>query len=98
MKTRTLLIDASYLLKRSFHGAKDTYNSKGIHMGALYQFLTVTRKLITEHAVNKVVIIWDGEQGGTKNGACRPHRIHASQSNGSRYPCFQSCKAHRISR
>jgi len=64
MKTRTLLIDGSYLLKRSFHGAKDTYNSKGIHIGAIYQFMTVTRKLIKDHLINKCIIFWDGQNGG----------------------------------
>lgn len=64
MKTRTLLIDGSYLLKRSFHGAKDTYTDKFGHIGGLYQFLTTTRKLIKEHMINKVVVAWDGEGGG----------------------------------
>jgi DNA polymerase-1 len=64
MKIRTLLVDGSYLLQRSFHGAKDVYNSKGIHIGGLYQFLTTLRKLIKEHMITKVVIMWDGEFGG----------------------------------
>jgi len=64
MKTRTLLIDGSYLLKRSFHGAKDIYNSKGIHIGAIYQFLTTVRMLISKHAINRCVVFWDGDQGG----------------------------------
>jgi len=64
MKTRTLLVDSSYLLKRSFHGAKDTYTSKFGHIGGLYSFLTTVRKLIKEHMINKVVLVWDGEGGG----------------------------------
>jgi DNA polymerase-1 len=64
MKTRTLLIDGSNLLKRSFHGAIDTYTDKFGHIGGLYQFLTTTRKLVKEHMINKVVIAWDGEGGG----------------------------------
>lgn len=64
MKTRTLLIDGSYLLKRSYHGAIDTYTEKFGHIGGLYQFLTTTRKMIKEHMINKVVIAWDGEGGG----------------------------------
>ena len=64
MKTRTLLIDASYLLKRSFHGAKDTYTSSGIHVGAIYQFLTTTRMLISKHSINQVITFWDGQQCG----------------------------------
>jgi DNA polymerase-1 len=64
MKIRTLLVDSSYLLQRSFHGAKDTYTNKFGHIGGLYAFMTTVRKLIREHMVNKVVLIWDGEGGG----------------------------------
>lgn len=64
MKIRTLLVDASYLLKRSFHGAKDTYTNKFGHIGGLYGFMTMLRKLIKDHKINKVVLAWDGENGG----------------------------------
>jgi 5'-3' exonuclease len=64
MKTRTLLVDSSYLLKRSFHGAKDTYTAKFGHIGGLYAFMTTIRKLIKDHMINKVVLVWDGEGGG----------------------------------
>lgn len=64
MKIRTLLVDSSYLLQRSFHGAKDTYTTKFGHIGGLYSFLTTIRKLIKDHMINKVVLVWDGEGGG----------------------------------
>ncbi len=64
MKIRTLLVDSSYLLQRSYHGAKDTYTNKFGHLGGLYQFLTTIRKLIKDHMINKVVLVWDGEGGG----------------------------------
>jgi 5'-3' exonuclease len=64
MKIRTLLVDSSYLLKRSFHGAKDIQTTKFGYIGGLYSFLTTIRKLIKEHMINKVVLIWDGEGGG----------------------------------
>jgi 5'-3' exonuclease len=64
MDTRTLLIDGSYLLQRSYHGAKDIYTKSFGHIGALYQFLTTTRKLIKAHMINKTVICWDGIDGG----------------------------------
>ena len=65
MKIRTLLVDSSYLLKRSFHGAKDTYTKSFGHCGGLYSFLTTIRKLIKDYKINKVVLVWDGEGGGT---------------------------------
>ncbi len=64
MKIRTLLVDSSYLLQRSFHGARDTYTEKFGHIGGLYQFLTTVRKLIKTHKINKVVLVWDGENSG----------------------------------
>ena len=77
MKTRTLLVDSSYLLKRSFHGAKDTTTSTFGHIGGLYSFLTTVRKLIKDHMINKVVLVWDGEGGGIQR-----YRIdHAYKAN-----------------
>lgn len=64
MKTRTLLVDAPNLLKRSFHGAKDVYTPSFGHIGGLYQFLTTVRKLIKEYKINKVILVWDGENSG----------------------------------
>lgn len=64
MKVRTLLVDSSYLLERSFNGARETYTSEFGHIGGLYSFLTTIRMLIKKHMINKVVLVWDGENGG----------------------------------
>ena len=64
MKIRTLLVDGSYLLERSFHGAKDVYNSKGMHLGGLYGFMIMVRKLIKKHMINKAIIFFDGQNSG----------------------------------
>lgn len=64
MRTRTLIVDSNYLLKKAFHGAKNTYTTDFGHIGGLYSFLTTIRKLIKEHSINKVVLCWDGENGG----------------------------------
>jgi len=64
MKIKTLLVDSSFLLKRSIHGAKDVYTPKFGHIGGLYQFMTKLRKLVKENQINKVVLAWDGENGG----------------------------------
>ena len=73
MKTRTLLVDSNYLLKRSFHGAKDIETKSFGKIGGLYSFLTTTRKLIKDHMINKTIIIWDGQGGGIYR-----HRIDAA--------------------
>lgn len=40
------------------------YNSKGQHIGGLFQFYTTMRKLIREFSVGKVVVFWDGPMSG----------------------------------
>ena len=64
MKNRTLLVDSSYLLKRSFNGARNVTTKPFGHIGGLYSFLTTVRMLIKQHKINKVVLFWDGEKGG----------------------------------
>jgi len=57
--THTLLVDGDSLLKTAYHGAKDLYN-KGNHIGGIFQFLTMLRKVINENRFDKVFIFWDG--------------------------------------
>lgn len=59
-----LLVDGSALYKRGFIGARDEYNRKGQHIGGIYQFITVLRKLIDENLYHKVFVFWDGEYSG----------------------------------
>ena len=54
MSNRTLLVDASYLFKRSFLGAKDVYTIKGGFIGGLLGFYNTLRKLIKENRINKL--------------------------------------------
>ena len=72
MTNRTLLVDSQNLLKRSFHGARDVQTANFGHIGGLYSFLTTVRKMIKDHMINKVVLVWDGEGGGIQR-----HRIDA---------------------
>jgi len=64
MKVKTLLVDSNFLLKRSIHGARNVHTDKFGHIGGLYSFMTKLRKLIKENQINKVVLAWDGENGG----------------------------------
>lgn len=64
MKIRTLLVDSSYLLQRSYHGGRETYTNKFGHIGGLYFFFTTLRSLIKKHKTNKIILAWDGENGG----------------------------------
>lgn len=60
----TLLVDGNALYKTGYHGAITDYNSKGEHIGGLYQFITVLRKLIDENLYHRVLVFWDGKFSG----------------------------------
>lgn len=62
--TNTLLVDGNALFKFGFFGAKDEYNHRGEHIGGLYQFLTILRKLLTEQLYHRVYVFWDGKYSG----------------------------------
>lgn len=62
--TNILLVDGNSLFKRSILGAKDVFNQNQEHIGGLYQFITVLRKLIDEDLYHKVFVFWDGKLSG----------------------------------
>jgi len=59
----TLLIDGDSLLKTAYHGAKRVY-ANDEHVGGIFQFYTILRKLIVECNVDRVFIFWDGPESG----------------------------------
>jgi 5'-3' exonuclease len=64
IKQNTLLVDGNALFKTGFFGAKNQYNQNGQHIGGLYQFMTMLRKLLTDDLYHKVYIFWDGNFSG----------------------------------
>jgi len=60
----TLLIDGNALFKTGYHGAKDEFNANGQHIGGVYQFITMLRKLLNEEFYHKVFVFWDGKFSG----------------------------------
>lgn len=78
------MVDSSYLLKRSLSGAKDVYTSAFGHIGGMYQFMTTLRKLVKEHKINKIVLCWDGENGGRERHSLS-HDYKATRKNKSWY-------------
>lgn len=63
-KVNMLLVDGNALFKRSILGAKDVYNQNQEHIGGIYQFITVVRKLLDEDLYHKVFVFWDGKLSG----------------------------------
>jgi 5'-3' exonuclease len=57
-----LIIDANTLLKSSL--VVKEYNSNGVNIGAVYQFLWGVKKLLHKKEFNKVFVFWDGENSG----------------------------------
>lgn len=60
----TLLVDGNALFKTGYFGAKNQYNHAGVHVGGLYSFLTILRKLLTEELYHRVYVFWDGNFSG----------------------------------
>lgn len=63
-KNNILLVDGNALFKTGYHGAKHEYNSAGNHIGGIYQFLTMLRKMLNEDLYHKAYVFWDGELSG----------------------------------
>lgn len=63
-KTNTLVIDGNALFKLGFYGAKNVFSKDGNHIGGLFQFITVLRKLLIEDLYHQVFVFWDGEFSG----------------------------------
>jgi 5'-3' exonuclease len=61
--SHTLLVDGDSLLKTAYFGAKNLYN-KDIHIGGIFQFLTMLRKIIKEYRFDRVYVFWDGRFSG----------------------------------
>ena len=60
----TLLVDGNALFKHGYFGAKNTYNEHGQHIGGLYAFITILRKLLNEDLYHRVYVFWDGNLSG----------------------------------
>jgi 5'-3' exonuclease len=59
----TLLVDGDSLVKTAYHGAKDLYY-KDTHIGGIFQFLMMLRKIINEYRFDKIYVFWDGTFSG----------------------------------
>lgn len=60
----TLLVDGNALFKTGYFGAKGEYNYKGQHIGGVYQFITILRKLLSDNMYHRVYVFWDGNFSG----------------------------------
>jgi len=60
----TLVVDGNALFKTGFHGANNEFNRNGQHIGGIYQFITIIRKLLNENLYQKVFVFWDGTFSG----------------------------------
>ena len=57
-------MDGDALIKTAYHGATNLFNKDGDHIGGLFQFFTLLRKVITEHRFDRIFIFWDGQFSG----------------------------------
>jgi 5'-3' exonuclease len=63
-KSLTCIVDGQALLKVAYHGASNLFNSKGQHIGGLFQFFSILRKIVKENQVNEIIVFWDGKLSG----------------------------------
>ena len=56
---KTLIIDGNNLLSIGFNAVNFFYKNQ--HIGGLFHFMNVVRKLINEHNFDKIIVFWDGE-------------------------------------
>tara|TARA_R110000868_G_scaffold176916_2_gene414912 strand:+ start:13162 stop:14229 length:1068 start_codon:yes stop_codon:yes gene_type:complete len=63
-KINTLLVDGNALFKRGYLGSPDALNENGDHVGGIYQFITVLKKLLLKDVFHKVYVFWDGNFSG----------------------------------
>lgn len=62
-KTVTLCVDAQYLLKQSINAWDDLY-AKDEHIGGLYGFFTIIRRLLPIINPDRVILFFDGTHSG----------------------------------
>jgi 5'-3' exonuclease len=60
----TLLVDGEYLLKRSFLVKSNHYTTEGGNINGLFNFMVTLRSLVNNLGINKIVVCWDGQNGG----------------------------------
>jgi len=58
---QTLVVDGNSLLMIGFYGVKN-YFYKGQHIGGIYHFLNTLRRSFETYHLNKIVVLWDGEE------------------------------------
>ena len=59
-----LLVDGNALFKLGFFGAKNMFSKDGKHIGGLFAFITILRKLIQDRMYHRVFVFWDGKFSG----------------------------------
>lgn len=69
--TYTLLIDGNSLLKVAFH-ADTTVNSRGEHIGGVFQFLLQMKIMLSKRDFDFVYVFWDGINSGELKFAIYP--------------------------
>ncbi len=56
---KLLLIDGHSMINRAFYGVPDLTNSEGIHTGAIFGFLNIIQRIITDEAPDYFAVAFD---------------------------------------
>ena len=66
-KDALFVIDASYLLYRSFYAIKPLHNSAGIPTQATFGFCRAIKKILDDFAPSHLVVVWDSKVKGPRH-------------------------------
>lgn len=64
MKTKTLIVDGDWNLKRNFMKLNEMFSLKGEHCGGSFGFIDSLRSVVNYVFPDRVVVMWDGEASG----------------------------------
>lgn len=64
MKTKSLIIDGDWNLKRNYMKLNEMFSLKGEHCGGSFGFIDSLRSVINYVFPDRVIVMWDGEASG----------------------------------
>ena len=69
--TTTLLVDGANLSTIGFYGLKNHFY-KGVHIGAIFHFLSTLRRTFELYHLDRICVFWDGEDSSSQRKAIYP--------------------------
>src|SRR5438477_7336505 len=62
------IIDGTAFLYRAYYGLRPLHTSQGVAVHAVYGFCRMIKKLITDHSIHYLVLVWDSKGKTYRHG------------------------------